>query len=903
MEEDPFDYSDIEPLNINPKLLQTELEKIYKMTENTTLDWRKREISLRRMGAICIGNQGKSEQFIKFINGQLQSNLDKQLADLRSSVMKEACRMISLCAKELGILLENFSIHIMTQYVLFKIAGNQNRVISDNSSKCILNIVRYVHSYKIINNICEQKILKSNVARCVCAQCLLYIMCSYQNVIILKSINIILESLKILLSDPNGEVRAISRKVFIAYKKRFMSEAINFFSELEKNVQKQIIEDEKNIGDSIYINISEAVETPKKNKPNLLYASNSGNKPKSNEVKYNMEMNLNNEDYYGKNNSSEKKKSNFISEFSENNKNKVRSPGNNNNAKNNEMKKIATNKEVLQRLNNKYGMSNMEQQEEKIIEKKEIKEDVRIKKKSPAKPLTKKNSDNNNYNKNINKNISSNNNINNNKSFKINTMEEKIILLLKKLNMTNSLNDKLLVFQYLFNDFNQILNEINNISIDTRRKFVDTHVEYLSESDKYLVEQIIKNLMRMIFYLNQIFNDSDMESIVKSLLENINKNADKNLSKLSHELLEIIRKKYNNEKIFNILYIQLNDEKSNIDNDICYSYLSVLVPACSNIFYNRENFKKIFCTLCKAPENSKKIGNLLDSIYKSYPDNFIFVFRDENENNQRKILSIMKNNNSLYYQEIINKIKIINEKNNTKNNSSNNFNPQNNNNTNNNEETENVVEISNDVLECLETGDLEKFLKYMSENISEIPSFLLLLSDPEYNDNKHINNIINFTYSLLSNDTFLNEIEISLDLFINQIIHLLLTNIKNNVVIDTTREIMYILPFKVNIEKFFRAINIYLNIKNEVVLLQILLTSIKNFVMNNKSQNLESLLPIFIDGVLNLLNHPMSEIRKLAVYCCVEIYMVVGYKFDVYFETLPKSQQNLINLFIKKKTG
>ena len=901
MDEDPFDYSDIEPLNINPKFLQTEFEKIYKMTENTTLDWRKREISLRRMGAICIGNQGKSEQFIKFINGQLQSNLDKQLADLRSSVMKEACRMISLCAKELGTLLENFCLHIMTQYVLFKIAGNQNRVISDNSSKCILNIVRYVHSYKIINNICEQKILKSNVARCVCAQCLLYIMCSYQNVIMLKSINIILESLKILLSDPNGEVRAMSRKVFIAYKKRFETEAINFFSDLEKNVQKQIIEDEKNIGDSIIINIVENVETPKKNKVNLLYGSNSGNKPKSNEVKYNMDINFNNEDINEKNNSSEKKLP-MVSEFQEN-KSRLKNSVKNNSVKSNEKKPIS-NKEVLERLNNKYGINNMEQQVEKKMEKKEIKEDIKIKKKSPAKPLAKKNIDNNNINKNTNKNISNNNNINNNKSIKITTMEEKIILLLKKLNMTNSMNDKLLVFQYLFNDFNQILNEINNISDNTRRKFVDTHIEYLSESDKLLVEQIIKNLMRMIFYLNQIFNDSDMESIVKSLLENINKNADKNLSKLSHELLEIIRKKYNNEKIFNTLYIQLNDEKSDIDNDICYTYLSVLVPSCSNIFYNRENFKKIFCTLCKAPENSKKIGNLLDSIYKAYPDNFLIVFREENEKNQRKILSIMQKNNSLYYQEIINKIKIINEKNNSKNNSLSNLNQQNNyNNNTNNQDDENVIQVSNDILECLETGDLERFLNYISANINEIPSFLLLLSDSQYNDNKYVKNIINFTYSLLSNDTFIREIEISLDLFINQIIHLLLTNIKNNVVIDTTKEIMNILPFKVNIEKFFRAINIYLNIKNEVILLQILLTSIKNFVMNNKSKNLESLLPLFIDGVLNLLNHPLSEIRKLAVYCCVEIYMVVGYKFDVYFEMLPKSQQNLINLFIKKRTG
>ena len=45
----------------------------------------------------------------------------------------------------------------------------------------------------------------------------------------------------------------------------------------------------------------------------------------------------------------------------------------------------------------------------------------------------------------------------------------------------------------------------------------------------------------------------------------------------------------------------------------------------------------------------------------------------------------------------------------------------------------------------------------------------------------------------------------------------------------------------------------------------------------------------------------MSEVRKYAIYCCVEIYMVLGHKFDIYLELLPKNQQNLINIFIKKK--
>ena len=170
---DPFDYRDIIPLDFKSKSgLPQVFDEIYKNTENTKIDWRKRELALKKIGRICLGNQGKSETFLQFFNGQIYPNLDIQLADLRSSLMKEACKIISLCARELGTLIESSMVHMMTQYVLFKIAGNSNKVISENSSKCVLNIVKYVHSVKIIINICEQKVLKANVVRVLVAQCI-----------------------------------------------------------------------------------------------------------------------------------------------------------------------------------------------------------------------------------------------------------------------------------------------------------------------------------------------------------------------------------------------------------------------------------------------------------------------------------------------------------------------------------------------------------------------------------------------------------------------------------------------------------------------------------------------------------------------------------------------------------
>ena len=249
-----FEYDDITPINYKGKKeISEDLEEIYKNTTNLTIDWKIRENALKKLGKICIGDQGNSDVFIKLFNNRISTNLGIQMSDLRSSLMKEACRITSLCSKTLGILLEQAALYFLSNNILFKIAGSSNRVISDSSSKCILNLVKYVNSVKIIINVCDQKSMKSNYVRNVCAKCILYIMTCYKKNLIIKSKDILLETIKTLLSDANGIVRSTTRRAFITYRKRFQEEGDEFFEILEKNVQKQIIEDEKKYGDDIIV--------------------------------------------------------------------------------------------------------------------------------------------------------------------------------------------------------------------------------------------------------------------------------------------------------------------------------------------------------------------------------------------------------------------------------------------------------------------------------------------------------------------------------------------------------------------------------------------------------------------------------------------------------------------------
>ena len=952
---DPFDYRDIIPLDFKSKSgLPQVFDEIYKNTENTKIDWRKRELALKKIGRICLGNQGKSETFLQFFNGQIYPNLDIQLADLRSSLMKEACKIISLCARELGTLIESSMVHMMTQYVLFKIAGNSNKVISENSSRCVLNIVKYVHSVKIIINICEQKILKANVVRVLVAQCIYYIMCLYKKNLIMKTIGILLDTIKSLLSDPNSEVRLTTRRVFLAYKKRFPEDAENFYNELEKNIQKQINEDEKVYWDFTFIKVDNSTDSnsnpftsEKKNK--ILYSNDKISK--SEEVKYNPKTSTDEKEIKISNNDLNDNENINNNDIDINNNDEINNINNINakeaeevnEAKNGEEKKEFkfTNLNILRKQKlEKSKRINKSQQKKHITNnllKSPIKESTSDKKEKEINSEHKHKDSNdinnnninssNNYNNDSN-NLSKNNIINsakkNNKK-KIQT-EEKILILVKKLDETSNVNDKLLVFQYLFNDFTQILNDISKFSEVSVRKFIDIHIEFLGAEEKSLVSQIIKNLMRMVFYMNQIFNSYDLESIIKLLMvelkkSNTDSNIDKSLKKLIAQLYEVMIRKCNNEELLKILFSLIKEidnetpqeynSYNDYDYETLYDWITLLVPSCGNIFNNLNNFKKYFKKVCLADVNSLKIKHLIDILYKTYNDNFIQAYNDETENNKSKILSLMEKNKSVYYQDLIDKLK---NKTQAQSQVQQQTQPQkrysiisdiNNNYLNNlTYDASEYEEIPEEIISYLESGDIDSFKAYLQEHKNLIPSFLLLLSDPKFNEKKYVINLANFTYSLISSvEIFISDLETCIELFINQVIHLLLTNKKNNVIIETMKEILMIIPFKLNAEKYFKTISQYLHMRNDPLLLESLLMSIKNFILNKKTQNLEKILPYFIEEIINLLNHQTKEVKEQAVYCCVEIIMVIGHKFDVYFDNLPKNQQNLINLFVKKRTG
>ena len=1333
---DPFNYNDIKPQNYKHKQnISSDLEQIIKSLENITNDWKERESSLQFIGRIVKGNQGHSDFFINYFNNKLSAYIEIQLSDLRSTVMKEACRITSLCAKELGLAIEQGIIQLLTQNCLFKIAGSANQVISESASKCILNLLRYVKSIKIISNICEIKTMKANSVRILCAQSLVNIMCFYDIGLIGKAKNILEETIETLLVDANAEVRATTRTSFILYKNIFELDAKKIFDKLGKNVQKQILEDEKNFGESKmrvganeikknykkdtiklnenlnevddykellanksktpefnnvskkksskdfskrkksdrstisergrksvrkkdnnnyslnkekkeetvkYINVDDDdivenesdIEEDKKGPEdsrdvNMVFNYNNSlnknknshklsfnkktqskindnfnntktnvneakqkNKKKENEKnklaqsqninpflivneneidnnKIGNVLNINNQDKNNENNNSNNKKiskatSNLTPEIINNSEptrqsvknNRVEEKANQKNMENTENIKSSNldkKSKILKKFNSKFEKLNAfknltesmklvdktnnlkesktqdkfdksgekvkvisfeinkkknihanplkkstdnfsiknsktidynaikinsvnindSENDKDILTKKsenkknekietvnivldgeenDIEEDKnevinielkneKIKKynaKTMDKPKNKGNKNKHNINKKVtrknkekiynrtkekpeNTNYNSGNKLENNnledlynelsntkstdntqKEEQIingETLEQKVILILNKLDNMINQNEKLILFQYLFNYFNTILTEIKTFSSSTIKRYRDIHIENLKENDANLVEQILKNLMRMIFYLNDIFTIYDIELILKILLFSLNDSNIKTLKNLSHDLLDIIKKKCDNEELFQSVYSLLSEFNTNYDD--CYDFMYLLIPSCDNILKNINYFKQVFRLICLTDVSSKKVGKIIDILYRNYRNNFNQAFNEESPNNRQQILIFMEKLNSLYFREFksnfennliqnksinneidsskighnqinsnilkgneknvsilkqtesgnisfsketshnknsetnINSISSNNhkEENNKSNNIIFNQNTKNNNNDintiNTNLNGNNIISINNshnnniiitnklpddiipaEINSAIKNNDLEQYILYIQKHKSYIPEFILLLSNKKYSDKKYVLTLLNFTMSILNNSEFSIDLNTCINLLIKQMIYIYNSNKNNQKIKEAVNNILSEMPIYLNSEKCLSSMDKYLTSDTDVSSLEIIILSLENFAKNYKQKveginkeikPLKDLLDNFIFEIFNLLKHQNSEIRKRALYCCLEIYTVLGKEFEPLVEKLPNAQQNLIRLYMKKR--
>jgi hypothetical protein len=209
----------------------------------------------------------------------------------------------------------------------------------------------------------------------------------------------------------------------------------------------------------------------------------------------------------------------------------------------------------------------------------------------------------------------------------------------------------------------------------------------------------------------------------------------------------------------------------------------------------------------------------------------------------------------------------------------------------------NLKKVNYDVLRIAYETKLTSFVDYLnSDPHFNTENFLLALHKVKY---EQVFFILNHIYFILDSEEHKYLFGDNLSLFINRIVFLLDKFYAEYS--EQIKEIINLIPSKLDKEMFLQLIPKYITSRQSPHIVQILLLSINSVIDHIEQENLLLLLPSFIETVFNTLNHHIPDVRKYAVYCIVDLYLILGKDFDGYLSELNPSQRNLINIYVKKK--
>jgi hypothetical protein len=934
------DYSDLPNMNFtNEKEFNKEIDNIMELTKDISADWRKREDAIKRLGGVILSNYGCNSSFIKHFNLKICLNLSVQLVDLRSSLMKEACRIVMLAARTYNEKIESAADKLISPLVLYKLVGSANKLISETGSHCIIEMIKHIESGKIIIRIHEQVKNKSNTVRLRAGQQLLYIVSNYSKNTISKNISQIEEFIQISTHDANMDVRACGRKIFLKYLEISSNAAQKLFTAFENNVQKTINEEikeneQQNLRNSNLSKYQEQMEngysstfsstgpskmynsninyinkTPIQNKNDLINTYNNAqiNLSKSlNPHMNNIALSNNNLSSTNFSNTYTKRKPSENFEFSPDRTttNSVSKPLQTNISK--QIKQIS--KTESKSIINRIGKMSIDKDSEQNLN---------------LQTNNVKNYQNNYYstptiNKNLPQQIPQQEIVENfvkspivqKEKPKLNNIEDVLKNNINIINSEKDISTKLYLFEQISNLFNEIYSNIDYISKQTLQNLINLHINHISESYYFkLTIAVIKNLIKFIYYLDDIFTTEQLQKITKYIVISLASDKEEVVNN-AQNFYEILRKKVDSNIIIKpVIEIVKNQCEGEILST-CLELLGFLVDLAVSTLSDQDYMNGFIKTLCDilCRENGgnsiqSKVCDLLEGIYKKYPKQFLSGFVNLNKTFDFKtfeyVLNIISNEKKIIYEYLASSL-------------SSNYKININKPINKFSEQKMISKNSNSKISmplCLSSNaeistiaaqhDYSSFLSYLkSDPTANFENFLLSLDKIKYESAlQNLNHIKN----LLLDDQAKNILDDSLQLLIEKIIFLyekFYTEFS-----DILKDILSLIPDRLDKELYLQIIPEYLNPRQSPHLVQILLVCVKNTINSIEPENLLLLLPSFIESIYSTLNHQISDVRKIAVYLIVDLSMILGRDFDVYINQLNISQKNLINIYIKKKSG
>ncbi|KAJ9547859.1 hypothetical protein OSB04_020402 [Centaurea solstitialis] len=232
----------VDPIKVySEKELIREFEKIASILVPEK-DWSVRIGALQRVEGLVIGGATDYPCFRGLLK-QLVGPLSTQLEDRRSSIVKQACRLLNFLSKEL---LGDFEACAeMFIPVLFKLVVITVLVIAESADNCIKTMLRNCKVARILPRVADTaKHDRSAILRARCCEYALLILEYWADAPeIQRSADLYEDLIKCCVGDAMSEVRATARACYRMFSKTWPDRSRRLFSSFDPVIQR-IINDE-----------------------------------------------------------------------------------------------------------------------------------------------------------------------------------------------------------------------------------------------------------------------------------------------------------------------------------------------------------------------------------------------------------------------------------------------------------------------------------------------------------------------------------------------------------------------------------------------------------------------------------------------------------------------------------
>ncbi|XP_010467930.1 PREDICTED: CLIP-associated protein [Camelina sativa] len=236
----------IDPIKVySEKELIREFEKVA-ATLVPEKDWSMRISAMRRVEGLVAGGATDYSCFRGLLK-QLVGPLSTQLADRRSTIVKQACHLLCLLSKEL---LGDFEACAeMFIPVLFKLVVITVLVIAESADNCIKTMLRNCKAARVLPRIAESAKHDRNAilrARC-CEYALLTLEHWPDAPEIQRSVDLYEDLIRCCVADAMSEVRTTARMCYRMFAKTWPDRSRRLFSSFDPVIQRVINEEDGGI--------------------------------------------------------------------------------------------------------------------------------------------------------------------------------------------------------------------------------------------------------------------------------------------------------------------------------------------------------------------------------------------------------------------------------------------------------------------------------------------------------------------------------------------------------------------------------------------------------------------------------------------------------------------------------